>query len=123
MLPPPPDEPELNFDGPPPDDRTPGERGRDEGMERAITHAEKCRPGWKDDAIAMIARFPLEEFRAEQLSAFAYANGLDRPPAERAWGSVMVQARRAGLVAPLGFEKTVGTRIAHTTFVCRWRKT
>lgn len=73
---------------------------RDEGMERAIQHAEADVPGWKDRALDLVRRYAIanEQFICEDVRAFALAEGLPPPPDGRAWGSVMMRAAQANYV-------------------------
>lgn len=96
--------------------------GRDEGMRRATDRADQVRPGWSEDAMNSILAYPEKEFRTEQLRAFAYMNGLDRPPRDLAWGSVMVRAKKAGLIEFVSFVQCVGSETMHAQPVALWRK-
>ena len=93
-----------------------------QGMEAAIAHAESVQEGWKEAAYYFILVFPNKEFRNEEIRKFAYAKGLPQPPAERAWGGVIVRAARAGMIEKIGIEHSQNPE-AHQAMVGKWRKT
>lgn len=95
--------------------------GRDEGMERAKNKAERTRPGWIQSAMLSILAFPRAEFRVEELRQFAYANGLDKPPSQRAWGPVIMRARRESLIEFVRYEIAQGNDM-HRQPVSLWKK-
>ncbi len=74
---------------------------RDEGMARALDHAETDCPGWSDTAMAFLKRYAEEhaEFTAFMVTA---ASELDRSfplvSNPRAWGQVYRQAMKMGVI-------------------------
>jgi hypothetical protein len=81
--------------------------GRDEGMARALEHAERVAAGWGARAFAALLAFVRDRdgvpFRAEQFIWWSLHNGLDEPPDRRAFGAVFLKARRDGYIAPMGY--------------------
>lgn len=73
---------------------------RDRGMARAADHAgaewARRAEGYLREFIALGNRGP---FLCEDVRAFAEAHGCPTPPTGRAWGPVMQQAKRDGIVA------------------------
>lgn len=96
--------------------------GRDEGIARAKNKAERTRPGWLESAMLSILAFPRKEFRVEELRQFAYAHGLDRPPSQRAWGAVIMKARRESMITFVRYEAAQGSDM-HRQPVSLWKKT
>jgi hypothetical protein len=77
---------------------------RDEGMKRAVDHAERETPGWQDQAIGHVRVFAgLEhEFMCEEARRFAESRGIAPPPDKRAWGAVMMKCAKLGLIEKVG---------------------
>lgn len=72
-----------------------------EGIAAATEHAEKVRPGWTDDAVAMVGRYAdhiKAPFLIEDARAWAYEQGLDEPPSLSAWGAVPRRAAKLQLI-------------------------
>ena len=91
------------------------------GINMAIDNALGISPKWQDQAIEHLRNFKAKEFMAEELRQHAYDNGLDPPPSERAWGAVINEARRKGLIQHIGY-RAVSNPTAHQTPAGVWRK-
>jgi hypothetical protein len=99
---------------------------RDKGIERAVNHAESVHPGWKEDAFQMFKewlsgwpsgyKFTIEHFRQ-----VAQIKGLPDPPSNRAFGSLALRARIAGLITSNETVK-VQNKKAHRANAALWRK-
>jgi hypothetical protein len=93
-------------------------------MERAI-HAAAKHAGqkWQDDATRHAEQFlksvRTRPFMAEDLRAFAYAQGLPKPPSERAWGAVTMRLHRAGRIFAQGTAKVRNPK-AHRANATSW---
>lgn len=79
---------------------------RDDGITRAIDHAEAARQGWKKRAHGYLLEFLTtrrlgDTFLAEDVRQFAA--GLDAPPDGRAWGWVFQDASRRGFIVKAGY--------------------
>ncbi len=98
-----------------------GEILRDEGITRAINHAELDKPGWKANALEFVKLYQPMEYMTEDLRQFAYERGLPRPPHERAWGAVMVAAAKLGWIKSLGIKRKKSPE-AHTTPAVMWKR-
>lgn len=99
-----------------------GEMLRDAGMARAIEHAEDVAEGWGDRAYRYVERFAQigGEFRTEQVRQFAEKNGLEKPPHDRAWGSVIAKAARRRLILLVRYEPCRNPK-AHSCPVKVWK--
>jgi len=81
-----------------------------ERHEAAHAAATAAGPTWRVNALDALRRFlrsiGARSFLAEELKAWAQENArwLPIPPDGRAWGSVILAAKRAGLVEAGGFE-------------------
>lgn len=94
---------------------------RDEGINRAAAHADRTSRGWSDQAFAFLVDFPRKEFMAEDVREWAESHGLPKPPSARAWGAIIVRARREGVIRPSGFANVKNPR-AHRTPARVWKK-
>lgn len=76
---------------------------RDLGIERSGNHAGEA---WKRRARGYLLEYVATHagsFMAEDVREFAEQRGLDHPPDERAWGSVMQSAARERLIVKDGY--------------------
>jgi hypothetical protein len=104
-----------------------GERLKEEGLQRALDHAERVVPEWKErcwslflewlDRMPTGHRFLLEEFR---LNVEAQ-NKIERPPSNRAYGFLSVKAAKAKLIFQCGTGKVLNP-LAHKANAARWEK-
>lgn len=79
---------------------------RDDGMRRAVEHADDVTAEWSKRAIGLLieyARWDDAGFLAEQVRLFAHDQGLPSPPDGRAWGAVFQRAAKAGHIVRLGY--------------------
>lgn len=93
----------FSYQPPPgPSQREQGEAG----MAAAVEHAERVASGWKQEASHYLRRFAREHrergFLAEEIAPWAYQQGCTMPPDGRAWGAIIQQARRAGVIEHTG---------------------
>lgn len=78
----------------------------EDGAQRALDHADAVTFGsWSDHAYSILERFAQARvpFRTEQVRHAAYDEGLPHPPDGRAWGGVIVRARKAGILRQIGW--------------------
>lgn len=77
---------------------------RDDGMQRAVDHANRVSPSWQERAIEHVRAFALEqrEFMCEEARRFAEGRGMSPPPDKRAWGAVMMKCAKLGIVEKIG---------------------
>ena len=78
---------------------------RDDGMQRAVEHADAVDMFWSDTAYAHVMDFCRlkDTFLTEDARAFAEGRGLNPPPDGRAWGAVMRRAAKNGLMKKCGY--------------------
>lgn len=98
-----------------------GSELRDKGMKVASDHAELTNICWNQMAFDMLVECPLKTFMTEQLRAWAYENGLPKPPNEKAWGSIVTKAAKAGLIIFQGYRR-VSNPQAHRRPAGLWEK-
>lgn len=84
-----------------------GEQLALDGMACAEAHANRVHYNWSAEAerhiiaYAMAAKGP---FSIEQVRRIAYATGLDRPPAEGAWGAPTKRLVKRGVIEFAGYQ-------------------
>ena len=97
---------------------------RDQGMQLALFGAENRIPDWQNKAIhylkLYISAYPSSKFQAEDVRLWAYKKGLERPPNDRAWGSVIARAKKMQLIIFDGYEN-VDNPTAHSTPAAVWK--
>lgn len=93
---------------------------RDDGMARAIRHAEQDYPGWKDVAFRFLHNYALTHlhFISEDVSDASRAWGMVQPPTDRAWGSVYQRAQREGIIVQDGAGRS---RRRHASICVQWK--
>lgn len=94
---------------------------RDIGIAQAVDHAEAETPGWVEMAIEYLKKYPKKELMAEELRKWAHQQGLPSPPHARAWGSVIIVARKRGLISHAGYRNTENPK-SHATPASVWLK-
>ena len=78
---------------------------RDEGISRAVEHADRVRDEWSAEAFNFLcdyARTSVPPFLVEEARAAAESAGLECPTDNRAWGGVVQRAVRAGIIVRAG---------------------
>ena len=103
----------------------PGDKLRDEGMQLSLFNAELKVPLWGARALSFLIEYltinPYKAFQTEDVRTWAYASGLPTPLNCRAWGSVISNAKKNGLIEFVGHEN-VDNPLAHSTPAAVWRK-
>lgn len=87
---------------------------RDEGMQRAIDHADCLCDTWSLRAFNWVHGYAQwhAEFMSEDVRMAAEkAPGFVAPPDNRAWGAVMIKAARAGLIERTGYAQAKNPRV------------
>jgi len=92
-----------------------------EGMAQASSNAESKNPGWNSEALEYVKNYPITPFMAEDVRNFAETDGLPLPPSKRAWGSVMVAAKKLGVIRALGMQRKPSDE-SHGTPAVLWEK-
>lgn len=100
------------------------EANRDVGMALAVEHAEDVNAGWKDKAYRALLTFlhfnPGMLFQAEDIRLWAEVRGLPHPPNNRAWGAIIVKAKKANRIQFIRIEATSGPS-AHRANASVWK--
>lgn len=101
-------------------------RLRDEGIDRAVAHADQVLPRWADKAYEALCCFlevtlKTDQFNSEPVIEYAYSIGVPKPPDGRAWGGVFMRAARAGLIVKVGYGPTRNPK-HHKDISALWRR-
>lgn len=92
---------------------------RDDGMQRAIDHAESDAPGWSDVAFQFLRNYARthEHFISEDVSDASRDWGMVQPPTDRAWGQIYRRAIKEGIIKQDGAGRS---RRRHASICPRW---
>lgn len=97
---------------------------RDQGIMKAVDHANAVVPNWKDCAHQLLQEFLSVHpgpFMAEDVRAYASQIDFPLPPHARAWGGVIMRAMNAGLIIQEGTGKVKNVK-AHRANAAIWRE-
>ena len=92
--------------------------GRDIGHIKARIAADNAGMAWREAAMAALKEYASRhlQFTVEQVrSAFPAIQA----PTDKAWGAIVIQARKAGLITPCGNVKVQGGRMVATLWQSR----
>ena len=96
---------------------------RDEGMEKAVDHAERCNPYWQVFAMDYLRGYldviGTKPFMAEDFRLWSENEGLQKPPSESAYGVIIVRAHKAGIIKSIGYSQTSNPK-SHRTPASLW---
>lgn len=93
----------------------------EQGMARAVDHADRKDPGWSERAFEALLAFTVTtdgEFTAERARAACHESGLAQPPDARAWGAVFNKASKRGHIVRVGYAPRA---CGHNTPTIVWR--
>ena len=103
-----------------------GIQRRDEGMALASGKADRVEPGWNEKALEYMKLFlgswPLDEFTGEEAQMWMLNHGLTRPASNNAWGMVLRNAAKRGLIAKTEKATQSQKPEAHARLIPVWRK-
>jgi hypothetical protein len=105
--------------------QTQAEMFRDDGIKRAVDHADKVHESWSDKAFDLLKDYvgvigTDSECTSEMVRHYAEANGLPHPPDKRAWGAVMLKAARANILLKKGWTTATDPKV-HCNPVSLWK--
>lgn len=102
------------------------EKGRalkEDGIQRAIEHAEAEVPSWADRAVlaatAWVMRRPPEPFFMHEVREALEAEGFPQPPELRAWGAIPRRLVKAGVIRSAGIAPSTKPE-QHMALKSRW---
>ncbi len=94
---------------------------RDAGIAKAANHANAMSEKWTDKAFDFVKKYleyTQDAFQTEDLR-MASLSVLPEPPSKRAWGFVIVQACKSGLIKRVGYAPVTNPK-AHKTPAAVW---
>jgi hypothetical protein len=99
-------------------DWTPAQR-RDDGMRRAVEHADAVEASWSARAHALLLEYAVlhGEWMVEDLRDWTLVHGLPNPPDGRAWGAVVQRAARSGAIVRVGYAPAKSSNLSPK---CLW---
>jgi hypothetical protein len=101
-----------------------GEYLKDEGIQRSAERAEKAFPTWNDRAYNYLERFISSirsPFMTEDVRECAEERGLPKPPNLKAWGHIVISAKKNGLIKSVGIGKRSEAQ-AHRAYATLWQR-
>lgn len=112
---------QLDLFGTPPEPT--GAQLRDDGIERAVSHANEKHEDWSDSAFNFLLMYMRnhrnEDFMGEEVREAAYGH-VPEPPSNRAWGGIIRRAALAGYIERIGFQPVKNPK-AHCAPCAVWR--
>lgn len=98
-----------------------GAQLRDNGIEAAISHANRKVELWGEKAYSHFLNYlkTVSEFKTEDAREYAQNQGLEEPPSKRAWGAVVVRLAKENRIFKIG-HATVNNPKAHRCFATVW---
>jgi hypothetical protein len=97
---------------------------RDQGINRAVMHADETIPDWSSKAYGLLLQFlsiHVGPFMTEEVRTYAAQIDFPLPPHARAWGGVMLRAVKAGIIQQAGTAKVKNVK-AHCANAAIWRQ-
>lgn len=100
---------------------------REKGMQQAIDHADRNFPAWSERAYGFLKKWlnelrPGKHFKTEDFRIKMELDELiERPPSDRAYGSLITRAAKAGLIRKIGHGTVVNPK-AHRCYASLWEK-
>lgn len=96
------------------------EINRDKGIKKALDSAEELNDGWANQAFIFLRNYikSNNHFMAEEVRK-ASEGIVPNPPSERAWGGIIVRARKEKLIKRIGYQNVTNPK-AHRTPAAVW---
>lgn len=100
-----------------------GRQNRDAGIKAAVTHADNEIFRWSEKGYRFLIEKFLQEhngnFMCEDVRSFAAQEDFELPPNSRAWGGVMMKAKKDGWIEKVGLGPVRNTK-AHLANAGIW---
>jgi ribosomal protein L36 len=93
---------------------------RDDGIRRALKHANSKNPEWSESAFNFLKDYlkTHNEFMLEDVR-MSSQNIIPEPPSKRAWGAIAVRGAKVGLIRRKGYQNVINPK-AHATPATLW---
>lgn len=96
---------------------------KEQGIYRAVSHADSYYENWSDIAYKMLQEFIAfsdgKPFMCEDVREFAKQT-LPEPPTKRAWGAIILRGKKNGIIKHYGFGQ-VANPTAHKANASMWK--
>ncbi len=102
-------------------------KNRDLGIERAVDHADRESPGWRERATEACLNWIADQqkgrrFLVEEIREYLYqSKQIEKAPSDRAWGAIALKILKSGLVKKIGTGQVLNPR-AHRCFASMYEK-
>lgn len=109
---------------PSPLDASRGRANRDAGIKKAVANANKKTSDWSKMAYNYFVAFLNDRhtpFMCEDARVYAEQNGLPEPPSKRAWGMIILKAKKESIITRCGMG-TVKNPNANNANASIWTK-
>jgi len=95
----------INFD----------QSAKDIAIERAAQAQEKRVVGWSDKALELMRKYAptVQDFITEDFRLWAEQNGLEKPKEPRAYGALLIRAKKAGIIYATGRYRCMKSEQSH----------
>ncbi len=97
-------------------------QGRDEGIKKAVDHADRVDDDWSDRAYGLLLKFMethVGPFMAEEFRSYCAMVDFTLPPSARAFGGVIRRASHEGIIEKVGHGQVKNIK-AHRCFATIW---
>lgn len=100
-----------------------GEELKEKGIKMAVDHADKVVDSWSDKAYSLLKIYLITKLTAFQCEDFREwcKNRIETPPSKRAFGGVIVRAKKDKLIKHVGYGCVENPK-AHRTPASIWLK-
>ena len=97
---------------------------RDIGIAKAVAHADRVVNSWSTDALKIVVDYcnglsSGDHVTSEKFRMHAVVGGLQNPPDNRAWGGVMRNAAKMGIITKIGWTTADDPKV-HKNPVSLW---
>lgn len=94
---------------------------RDQGIKKAEDNANDKNENWSAKAYGFLLVYCgiFKQFLAEEVRNASIEAGIPEPPSKRAWGAIVLRAKKNGKIRSIGF-RSVKNPKAHCTPATLW---
>lgn len=99
-----------------------GRKLRDKGIKQAVDNADLLHENWANTAYQFLINYLNQgyEFMTEDVRVASFGI-IPEPPSKRAWGAIIVKAKKEGLIYRVGYSSVKNPK-AHGTPAAVWKK-
>lgn len=99
-----------------------GEELRNHGIQQSVDHANEKEENWSDMAFEHFKKYAQYHltFMTEDVREYANGLGFPIPPSKRAWGAVVLRAKKEKIIKHAGFGQVKNPK-AHRANASIWK--